>query len=304
MFGRDFWGDLERNQIATRQALELPGESERDAAVEAWLPVATREIRGVIVHLHGGGNDARQGPWRLVEASLKAGFGCVLFHQTGHGAGGSSRYSRDSALERALAVFEAVKRAFPGVPLSAVGQSLGGAVLLDSLLGFAERSLSPLASAVVVSPPHTLRVLPESWLEARVLLQPLAWRLAWEMGLEEVFPATGPFRRERFPVRVDREKYPRDERDYVWPIERSVDEMHILDRIESLGEKSKLLPPILILHGVRDRLIRVEQGREIAQAFQAQGASVRYEEDPKAGHFDILIGRATNERMIRWIARG
>jgi acetyl esterase/lipase len=200
-----------------------------------------------------------------------------------------------------LQVFEAVQAAFPGVRLTALGQSLGAALVLDSLLGAAEKDASRLAAAVVVSPPHTLRVLPESWLEARVLLQPLAWRLAWELGLAEVFPAAGPLRRERFPVRVDRERYPRSERDYVWSIERSVDEMRILERTAALiPAQAQSLPPLWILHGARDRLIRVDQGQAIAQAFAGAGANVQYEELKEEGHFDILLGAPLNERIVDW----
>jgi pimeloyl-ACP methyl ester carboxylesterase len=309
MFGRDFWGALEREGKGRRLSLSLgASDSDSDAGLEVWLPV-TGTPRGLILHFHGGGNDARLGPWRLVEAALAEGFGCALFHHTGHGQGGTSRFSRQTALERVTRIRDHLLVTFPKTPLFALGQSLGAAILLDLLLTENEQDSGPsrFEGAIVVSPPHTLRVLPESLLEARLLLQPLAWRLAWELGLAEVFPAAGPIRRERFPVRVDREIYRRDlqgraPEDPVWPLEQAVDEMRLLPRIAALSpERAVRLPPIQILHGARDRVIRVDQGRAVAQALEGVGARVQYRELAAEGHFDILLDRRVVHELLQGV---
>jgi len=60
-------------------------------------------------------------------------------------------------------------------------------------------------------------------------------------------------------------------------------------RYDSVAAASRTAAPALLVHGARDRIIPVEQGRELAEAMAARpGADSRWVEVPGAGHNDLL----------------
>ena len=70
----------------------------------------------------------------------------------------------------------------------------------------------------------------------------------------------------------------------------------VLDRFDSASKLRRVSAPILILHGDRDRVISVEQGR----ALHAAAAST-YREVPGAGH-ELAYDPRTQQMVADWLA--
>ena len=141
-----------------------------------WLPPPGTATRRVILALHGF-NDSRDA-WALPAPVLAAaGFAVVAPDQRGFGATASrGRWPGAAALVAdARSAVRAVHARFPGVPLTVMGESMGGGVAL--LLAAAPRpapatGLAPAPGGPQPAPPADA---PDDAVDSTVLLAPAVW---------------------------------------------------------------------------------------------------------------------------------
>jgi alpha-beta hydrolase superfamily lysophospholipase len=131
---------LEENAFMTRDGLRLP--------LRHWD--AQGSPRAVIVALHGMSDysNAFDGPGKQWAV---AGITTLAFDQRGFGSGPDPGLWAGGAAMRAdlFDIVIAAKARYPGIPVFALGESMGGAVVLSTL---AEPDPPPVAGAILVAP--------------------------------------------------------------------------------------------------------------------------------------------------------
>ena len=259
---------LRPDQVLLRGAvpLEVPGHAD----ARAVLLAPEKAPRALVVFAHGLGNDRTFGLWQAVPRLVERGLAVVLFHQAGHGAGGADLASTQSLRVRFDAVLAAARSAVPGRVI-AVGQSMGGAMVLDAIA----RGV-PLDAAITVSPIARLELGARIARELGVIFHAAAWRVLRFATLFEILPATGAFHRDHFPVRVA------EGRSHLEVFKEILAELDLIQRLRA-APKGAL---VTILHGRLDGIVPVEQGRALAQAL---GDRARLVELPWAHHLDPLF---------------
>ena len=295
-------------------ALEVAGHPDAKAVV--LRPQGTP--RAVVVVCHGGGNDRTFALWHAVPRLVGRGFAVVLFHLPGHGRGGTDLLDLASFRARFDAVCEAAARVArghgrtrtdtdahgpgpiagsagdpssvevrvgpcPSVPLVALGQSLGGALVLDALC----RGV-PLDAAVTVSAITRLELGPRIARELFMVAHAPAWNAVRYDSVLRLLPLPGSRNRERYPVRVAAGEGHLEVFDRVL---RSLD-------LEQRLARATVKCPLLLVHGTDDAVVPVEQGRGLAKALRERAT---YLELPGRHHLDPLFDAALADRICDFV---
>jgi lysophospholipase len=124
--------------------------------------LAPGQPAGLVVFVHGF--DAHCGMYRELGRSLAdGGFTATLFDLRGHGRSSGRRGHVDRFEEYGVDLNAVVARAralTPGKPVTVVGHSMGGAVVLDALM---RRAIDPPADRAVLAAPWLGLVMPVPW---------------------------------------------------------------------------------------------------------------------------------------------
>lgn len=267
--------DPDARLLANAAALEVPGHS--DAAARLLRPASAP--RATVLLCHGGGNDRAFALWHCAPRLVDRGFAVVLFHMAGHGAGGADLFDAAGFRARVDAVREAAAREVPA-PLVALGQSVGGAAVLDALA----RGV-PFDGAVTVSAITRLELGFRVLRELGMVLHRPAWNAARHSSLLRLLPLPGSGNRRRFPVRVHGGGS-------HLPVFASV--LRELDLERRLAE-AEVPCPLLLVHGADDAIVPVEQGRALARALGPSRAV--YLELAGRHHLDPLFDDALVDRI-------
>lgn len=243
--------------------------------------------RGVVLAVHGAGNDALFSLVGLFKRLLGRGLEVFTFDLDGHGRQGDTRLAPESIASAVPAAVARAGAAGRGLPLHAVGVSLGGAVLLGSL-----PALDPApASAALVCAPLRVRF---SWgAMARELGPGLArtvWREREHYGLTGLIPSFGPFKREIYPLRLGTDPGP-GPFGYVEALNRTLRSL----RLEEAARATTV--PTLLVYGARDRLVPPEQGERLAELLPRSELLVLRDET----HLTTPLAPRAVGRMLRWI---
>jgi len=248
-------------------------------------PVAPR---GVVLAVHGAGNDALFAWVGLFKRLLRAGVEVFTFDLDGHGRTGTTRFSAEGV---AGALPEAVRRSGAlerGLPLHALGVSLGGSVLLASL-----PSLPGVASAVLMAAPLRIRL---SWAavrrEAGLRLARCVWREREHYGAWGLIPSFGPVKRGAYPLRLA-ETPPPGAFGYVEVLNRALERM----RLEEAARRVRV--PTLLVYGGADLLVPVEQGERLARLIPA-AELLRLEGET---HLSAPMAPQAVHRVVEWVTR-
>jgi alpha-beta hydrolase superfamily lysophospholipase len=258
------------------QQIEIAGDPDAGALLFPGPAVP----RACVVVSHGGGNDHLYGLWYAIERLVGAGFAVLTGHLAGHGKGGQDLFSLANAQRRLDALAREAGQRFDRLFL--LGQSLGGALALDSLA----RGQSWQA-AVSVSAPHNLQVGTDAWLETAALFRPTTWRALRYAGPYEALPAFKAFKRGRFPVRVT------PGTNYLREFEMAVAQMDLLARLSD-----KVSSPLLLVHGARDGVIPPFQASELSAT---SGATATLYIAPRCHHLEPLLERSTLDAIVEFL---
>lgn len=162
-YGLDVWE--ERSGIDYRQG--YVGIDEHEVMVHYFCHTDAASVKGTVFILHGYFDHVGLYT-RLIDHCLAAGFNVLTYDQPGHGLSSGTPAAISSFLEYQAVltgVMAAAKNKVSG-PWFAVGQSTGGAILIDYLLSnHHDRQSSAFKKVVLLAP----LIRPAGWLRAKAL---------------------------------------------------------------------------------------------------------------------------------------
>jgi pimeloyl-ACP methyl ester carboxylesterase len=205
----------------------------------------------------------------------------------GHGRHGSTLFSPEGARGAVGAAVLQSGAGERGLPLHAVGISLGGAILLGSLPTLP----TPAATATLLSAP--LRIQLSSAAVRRELGLPLLrtlWRERAHYGLTGLIPSFGPFKRGTYPLRLGVEPGPGGF-GYVEVLHRTLDSLDLEDAAR------RTTCPVLLAYGSRDAIVPLEQGERLASLLP-RGELLVLEGET---HLTAPMSPRVIARFLRWI---
>lgn len=222
-----------------------------------WIAPPGRTER-ILFALHGAGNDALFGWVGLFKELLLSGTAIFTFDLPGHGRSGQTRFGHESSHHAIRRAFAECVRCAAGMPLHAIGVSLGGSILLAALPALGQGVNS---ATLVVAPLH-INLSARSFLgELHAHNLKLVWREREHYGFTGLIPSFGPFKRDIYPLRLE-EIPPPGPFGYVASLNRALDSMGV----EKAAQRVEM--PVLLAYGQRDRVVPLEQGERIAAALK------------------------------------
>lgn len=242
--------------------------------------------RGVALAVHGAGNDALFALVGVFKRLLASGLEVVTFDLDGHGREGATRFAPATVASAVPAIAEASGAARRGLPLHAIGVSLGGAILLAALPALGARS------AVLMCAPLRIHL---SWgAIGRELGPGLArtlWRERGDYGLTGLIPSFGPFKRDVYPLRLGVEPG-RGPFGYVDALNATLGSLSLEDAAR------RTTSPVLLVYGARDRLVPAEQGESLARLIPRSELLTL----PRETHLTAPLSPAAVARVLEWVA--
>lgn len=243
--------------------------------------------RAVALALHGAGNDALFAWVATFRSLLRRGVEVFTFHLDGHGRDGTTRFSAATAVDSVRAALARSCAEARGLPVHALGASLGGALLLAALPSVAP----PVASAVLMVAPLRIHL---SWRAVRgevgLPLLGAVRRGRADYGWTGLIPSFGPFRRGLYPLRLAEEP-PAGTFGYVEVLNRALEEL----RLEDAARRVRV--PTLLVYGERDRLVPAAQGERLAGLIP--GAELRVL--PGGTHLGTPLAPEVVEGVAAWV---
>lgn len=243
--------------------------------------------RALALVAHGAGNDALYGFVGLFKMLLARGVEIFTFDMDGHGRSCDTRLSAFGARG---AVAEALSRgaAERGLPVHAVGVSLGGAILLAALPDLQPRLAS---AALLVAPIHVELTAASLRSELRTGILRTLWREREHYGWLGLIPSFGPFKRDAYPLRLD-VPVPRGAFGYVRVLN------DLLGDLDPAAAAARVTLPVLLVYGALDRIVPAAQGERLAR-FLRRGELLRV---PGGTHLTTPMEPAVTARLLEWIA--
>lgn len=255
--------------------------------VEAHRLVPGGGGQGGVLVVHGAGNDALFSLTGIFAALLERQLEVFTFDVDGHGRRSDTRLRIDSATDAVPAAISAWRAADRGLPIHAIGVSLGGSLLLHTL---GESDIEFASATLLVAP---LRV-ELTWSAVLNEIGPPMVRTVWRererFGLTGLIPSFGPFRRHIYPLRLGDPPGP-GPFGYVAVINA------LLDGLDLYAAARRTDVPVQLIYGERDRLVPAEQGATIAGSLP-QGELIVL---PGETHLSTPLHPTARERLVRWI---
>ena len=256
-----------------------------------WLPAD--EPRAAIVALHGF-NDYSKAFERPAARLRAAGIAVYAYDQRGFGAApGRGLWPGQEVLARDLrAVGDLVRAAHPGIPLFLLGESMGGAVVLATLVR--EAGLRP-AGAILIAPAvwgrETMGGLKRSalWIAAHTT----PWMELTGRGLNIVPSDNIAMLRAlgRDPMVIKRTRV-----DTIWGL------VDLMD--EALAATREIETPTLVLYGLRDQIIPRASTLAMLERMPEAGPERRRIAVYEAGYHMLtrdLEGDVVVDDILAWI---
>lgn len=261
------------------ETLALP-----DGAADALIFRPAAPPSWCVVLVHGGGNDRMLGFWGLIAVFLERGLAIATAHLPGHGAGGGDTFTVEKTRQRIDALVGLAGAASGAPRVAVLGQSMGGAFVLDQLA----RGSSPHA-VVAVSVPLALAMGWRAYGELLAVARPGNWHLANQVPLGVLPLVFGRHARTHYPVRLATGD------DMVAAYREALVDLDLERRLAHDGFTPR---PTLLVHGRRDGIAPVAHGQRVAAALAAR-AELRV--FPTARHVEILVRPDVVSAIADWL---
>jgi alpha-beta hydrolase superfamily lysophospholipase len=279
---------LDGEAFVTHDGLSLP--------LRHWD--AQGQSRAVIVALHGMSDyaNAFAGSGRQW---ADAGITTLAFDQRGFGsAPGPGSWSGGEVMRADLANFVgAAKARYPGVPVFALGESMGGAVVLSALEQENSGGPLPVAGVILVAPAvWARRDMPLSYRVALFLAAHLTPGLILSNSAASHVVTIVPSDNVAMLRALARDPlFQKQTRaDALFGLVNLMDEAH------AAADKLGAAPPILLMTGDKDQVIPHDATNEVIAALDSRATVRRY---PQGYHMLLrdLEGPAVNKDVADWV---
>jgi acylglycerol lipase len=276
---------LESDVFVTRDGLRLP--------LRHWD--AQGPPRAIIVALHGMSDysNAFDGPGKQWAA---AGITTLAFDQRGFGSGPDPGLWAGGVAMRTdlFDIVIAAKTRYPGVPVFALGESMGGAVLLSAL---AEPDPPPVAGAILVAPAVWARSdMPLSYRVALFFAAHLAPGLILSNSAASHVVTIVPS--DNIPMLRALGRDPLFQKhtraDALFGL------VNLMDEARAAPDKLETPPPILLLTGNKDQVIPHDATNGVVATLGSRATVRRYDQ----GYHMLLRdleGPAVNKDVADWV---
>jgi acylglycerol lipase len=279
---------MDREFITARDGTRLP--------MRHWD--AEGETRAVIVALHGMSDysNAFDMPGKVW---AKDGITTLAYDQRGFGRGDNPGLWAGADIMRAdlTDAVAAARARYPGVPVFALGESMGGAVLLTAL---ASENPPKIDGAILVAPAVWSRTdMPLTYRAALFLASRLMPGLILSNNAAKSVVRIVPS--DNVPMMIALGKDPlfqkRTRTDTLYGL------VDLMDEARTAPDHLSGPPPILLLHGLNDQVIPPAPTKAVIAGLGAR-ATVR--EYPKGYHMLLrdLDGEQVDKDVADWVLRG
>lgn len=251
----------------------------------AWLRQPSGRSKGVIAHVHGMGEHSRRYD-HLTAYWEDHGYASAGFDLRGHGRSEGKRGHTPSydALMEDLAIFLGwVARAYPNVPITLYGHSMGGNLVLN----YAVRRQPALAGVVATGP------------YLRLAFEPPAWKVRMAEWLKRIAPALSQ------PTGLDTRALSRDaevaRRYAADPLVHEKITVSFFTQVHAAGEAiigraAELSIPALVMHGGADALTSPAGSRAFVAASSGKAQLEVWE-----GYFHEIHNESEWERVAAFV---
>lgn len=125
------------------------GDPSQNESLHGWyFKQILKERKGIVVQFHGNGQNLTT-HFLFFKWMIDHGYDFLIFDYRGYGASSGEKATQENTVQDGIAVFDYIHKTYPGVPVVAIGQSLGSAVLGRTLQEL-NRTQSPLLPQFVV----------------------------------------------------------------------------------------------------------------------------------------------------------
>lgn len=262
---------------------------------QVWRPA--RALSGVVVLVHGLGEHSSR--YAAIAADFtQAGYAVYAFDNQGHGRSEGQRGHIESwqdYRENLRAFLQLVRQRQPQTPLFLMGHSLGGLIVLDYVLRYADApEVEQLRGLIVSAPPiRPVGVAKPYRVAIARLLSGLFPRLALKVGID----TSGLTRNPKVNRAAAADPLVHPYATLRWGSETLKTIAWVKQHIATLSL------PMLLIHGEADPIICPEGSREIFQQIQLTDKSLRLY--PGAYHepHNDLDGQQVINDLLSWLER-
>lgn len=275
---------LEHHASISEMFYEREGEAN---SVYALKLLPHKKLRGVVLFVHGTGNDACYPFLYLFLTLVEAGFAVMSFDLDGHGQFSKTVGRLDSftrCIDNALAH---CRKEFPDTPQYILGHSIGGMLTLNYL----RQHPHAVKAAAIMSMPCKTKfawrmMLPEVVASAHpVWLKQLSF-----YGWKHLFPAFGTFGRKAFPLRLEAHGSNMGYVDFVSKLFQNFPPEDLAAKVED---------PVLCLYGQFDWIAPISDGKKLTPKMaQGQFAGI-----PFANHLTLPLFASTGRELVAFFSR-
>lgn len=114
-----------------------------------YFPSQSKITKGLVIHFHGNGQNLTT-HFLFMHWITDYGYDYLIFDYRGYGASSEKSATQKKTIEDGLAVFRYLNETFHGLPIIALGQSLGANVLLRTLQEMNQKQLKNQLPSLVV----------------------------------------------------------------------------------------------------------------------------------------------------------
>ena len=244
--------------------------------------------------VHSTGNDSIYPNGDLILDLLCAKVAVFVFDLDGHGKDSTARMDPQSIFSCVTAALPACRQnmkssfAERSIPLHLIGQSLGGALALASIVS---ESVG-FASCIAIATPRRVALTASTMIrEATGPFSLEFWRTVAHWGLIDAIPATGDFKRNLYPFRSEASNVARNAFWYV-PLING-----ILREASLRADRQMVNIPTLLISGSHDPIAPKQHADEWAHNLpQAKILTVGTQ-----SHLKLLLSRQVRRHVVNWI---
>jgi len=244
--------------------------------------------KGIVLFAHATGNDCIFPQISMFQEFINAGYSVFSFDLDGHGSESTTSLTPDQVRTCIGQAIEIIDSLGTDLPIHLIGQSLGGALVLD----FLSKNSHKISSAAIMGVP--IYITKSQWAFAQEILSLKSSALKDEIkiyGAWNLIPAFGKFKRSQFPVRLKGAKKTDAALKYVDEV------VSTFERID-VAECVKLIEtPVLLCYGDTDQIAPVEHGEILFDNLKNCELVTVYGET----HFTLGLASETKEKITNWL---